>query len=160
MELLGMTAEKMFVELKKKSLYYLGKSEVLSNDFDEGIAHLEKALALYGAKEKGVEELKTLIANSKRAQEKAIKKEKETWKRAFKKNSSETEESVSPSNAAATPSKQEPATVKKSPANNPTKNSTGTVSVQNNNSLYFWLAGIFGVVGITSFFLFRPRFFK
>ena len=69
---------------KKKALFYIGKSQLKKQNYDEAIAKLEEALALASDSE-----IKTLIADAKTRRSKEKQKEKATWSKAFKRGKSE-----------------------------------------------------------------------
>lgn len=86
----GITLEKLLKEWKKKSLYYIGKSELKRQNFQEAVEHLEASLALIvddPDKVANANELRELVAEATKKRNKEKKREKSTWSKAFKKNS-------------------------------------------------------------------------
>ena len=94
----GMNEEKLQKEWKKKSCYLIGKAELMRREYKAAVLHLEVALKLIAgdaAREKEEVELKTLLATANKKKTEEVKKEKNTWSKAFEKNKSETDASTS-----------------------------------------------------------------
>lgn len=80
---------------KKKCLFLMGKSAIHKGEYDLAINHLKESIALIGEpgddklKQNELKTLKTMIVKAKEAMQKEIAKEKATWSKAFKENSSQ-----------------------------------------------------------------------
>lgn len=109
----GLTLEKL-VEWKRKSLFYMGKAELKNKDFDDAVTHLESALALTPPKAKDAAVLKDLLETAKKYRAAELKKEKNTWSKAFKSSKAE-QEAEEAATKAATASASSPATKQQRP---------------------------------------------
>jgi cobalamin biosynthesis Mg chelatase CobN len=89
------------LEWKRKSLFYMGKAELKIKCFDDAVMHLESALALTPAKAKDATVLKDLLETAKKYRAAELKKEKNTWSKAFKSSKAEHEAEEAAAAAAA-----------------------------------------------------------
>jgi tetratricopeptide (TPR) repeat protein len=88
----GMTLEKLTKDWKKKSLFYKGKACLLQRDYDGACENFDLALRLVKddpALTKQSKELSDFLAQAKKLKAVAERKEKDTWKKAFSKNTEE-----------------------------------------------------------------------
>ena len=85
----GMTEEKVFIETKKKSLFLMGKANLLSKNYDIAITQLEEALSLIKgdpSKINDANKIREFLTQAKRSSKKESQKEKATWSKAFEAN--------------------------------------------------------------------------
>jgi hypothetical protein len=85
----GLTEEKIFIETKKKSLFYMGKGNYLRKNYDEAIKQLEEALSLIAGdpnKEADANTIKQLLQQAKSNSKKESRKEMTKWSKAFEAN--------------------------------------------------------------------------
>jgi tetratricopeptide (TPR) repeat protein len=88
----GMTLNKLTKDWKKKSLFYKGKACLLQREYDGACSNFELALDLVkddATMVKQAKELTDFLAQARKLRLMAQKKEKDTWKKAFSKNSEE-----------------------------------------------------------------------
>ena len=98
-----MTYEKLTKEWKKKGFFFLGKALYNNKDFDEAIVALTSALQLVESDpsyKENASDISTLISEVKQKRALSLKKEKDTWSKAFKKNKQEGIEEEAFANAA------------------------------------------------------------
>lgn len=87
----GMTIDKLMA-YKKKGLYYLGKSELMRQEYEPAAGHLRLALALIPEDQRSSKEavdIDDLITSANNGKAKQLSKEKAMWSKAFKKNTEE-----------------------------------------------------------------------
>jgi tetratricopeptide (TPR) repeat protein len=91
----GMTKDKLFKEWKKKSLFYIGKSELMRKNYQTAIDRMREALEIIDTDNQdnvhpsianNIIELKELIVQAEKKKNDEIKREKSTWQKAFKKD--------------------------------------------------------------------------
>lgn len=89
-ESLGITKNEFFVKWKRKSLYYLGRSLMMTKEYSESIPRLKEALSLFSSNnnedQKLILEYQETLDIAIKLSEIQKKKEKATWAKAFKKN--------------------------------------------------------------------------
>ena len=88
----GMSLEKLTKDWKKKSLFYKGKACLLQRDYDGACENFDLALRLVKDDPKlgtQAKELADFFAQAKKLKAVALRKEKDTWKKAFNKNTKE-----------------------------------------------------------------------
>jgi len=85
----GMTEEKVFIETKKKSLFLMGKGNLLKKNYEDAIVQLEEALSLIAgdqSKAADASKIRELLIQAKKYSKKESMKEKSTWSKAFEAN--------------------------------------------------------------------------
>jgi hypothetical protein len=98
----NMTEDKLFRDMRCKSLRYMGECAYYLQNYEDAINHLKLAFDLVSSnadKEKITEKLEA----AKLLHAKALKKEKSMWSKAFKENSKDSESN--PSSAPSSPKK-------------------------------------------------------
>lgn len=102
----GMTKDKLFKEWKKKSLFYIGKSELMRKNYKTAIDRLREALQILSTDNltnvhpsisNNITELKDLLVLAEKKKGDEIKREKSTWQKAFKKDKTQPESKVASS---------------------------------------------------------------
>jgi tetratricopeptide (TPR) repeat protein len=95
----GMTQNKLLKEWKKKSYFLAGKAELLNKEYKNAIIHLENAIKLIDGDVQSAAEilkLKDLLKSAMKKKSAELKREKDTWAKAFQKNKIEPDEIVAP----------------------------------------------------------------
>eukprot|EP01038_Epipyxis_sp_PR26KG_P006736 gene6736-9230_t len=85
----GMNIEKLLKVWKRKSLVFIGKSEMARQNFDEAIEKLEEAKNILGNDEKykvDVKQIVDVLVLAKKNKATEAKRAKDTWSKAFEKN--------------------------------------------------------------------------
>jgi vacuolar-type H+-ATPase subunit I/STV1 len=94
-----MTQNKLLKEWKKKSYFLAGKAELLNKEYKNAIIHLENAIKLIDGDVQSAAEilkLKDLLKSAMKKKSAELKREKDTWAKAFQKNKVEPDEKVAP----------------------------------------------------------------
>lgn len=140
----GMTRDKLIKEWKKKSLFYLGKAELMRQNYKKSVEHLEAALRLIvndPTQAKHVEELKELIAQAGKKLSSQLQKEKAIWSKAFEKNST-------------APHEEDSKVISKGPSKPNKDGNKNNIAKHNSSYLWYTSLSVLGVVLVGGSFLF------